>query len=82
MLALPCAAYLGPAVAIIVWLTFVSTYAALFLLTRCPKCGNPVLRDGGNGPLMHVPDKCPFCGHPVEPDPETRIQAGTAPTSH
>ena len=82
MLALPCAAYFGLAVALIVWLAFASTYEALFLLTRCPKCGNRVLGDGGNGPAMRVPDKCPFCGHPVEPDPETRIQAGTAPPSH
>ena len=81
MLALPCA-YFGLAVTIIVWLTFASTYGALMLLTRCPKCGGPVLGDGAGVPLMRVPEKCPFCGHPVEPDPETRIQAETAPPSH
>ena len=83
------AGFFGVVAALLVLLVALPTYGALMLLTRCPKCNNQVLGIGGWPPRYaiyvfptNVPEKCPFCGHPVEPEPENKIQAQTAPPSH
>jgi hypothetical protein len=72
LVSLASGSFLGVVPALIGMLASLCIYGALMLLTRCPKCGRPVLGVIG-GPQYaayafphSVPDKCPFCGHPVE----------------
>jgi hypothetical protein len=79
LMSLASAPFLGPVPALIGMLASLCIYGALMLLTRCPKCGRPVL--GVIGGSQHaayafphgVPDKCPFCGHLVEAESATTV---------